>query len=272
MAETKHILTRREQALAGLNLSGRGLEIGGGYSPMATRADFDVDHLDRADTASLVEKYAVQNIDTAQIQPVDFVWDGQPYAALVGERRYDWIIASHVIEHVPDPITFLKDCSSILTDEGVLSLVVPDKRYCFDFYRPASGLARFVDAHVRAETKTSAGAAVEHIINAAAIDGRIAWDTAQAGAIPDFVHSPEQARAIFESVVGAHDSPDIHVWAFTPYSFRLLAEDFRALGLTDLRECSWHESQGGEFFVQLSRRGRGPELDRAALALRALSS
>jgi SAM-dependent methyltransferase len=270
MAKPKQVITRSEQALSKLNLSGRGLEIGGGYSPIVTKADFNVDHLDRADTTSLVAKYAAQDIDTSRIQPVDFVWTGQPYAALVGDRRYDWIIASHVIEHVPDPITFLKDCSSILTDEGVLSLVVPDKRFCFDFYRPASGLARFIDAHVRAETKTSVGATIEHIINAAAIDGRIAWDAAQRG-VPRFVHSLEQARQVYNSIRG-DDSPDIHVWAFTPYSFRLLTEDFWALGLTDVRECSWHEGQAGEFFIQLSRRGQGPEMDRAALALRALSS
>jgi SAM-dependent methyltransferase len=202
---------------------------------------------------------------------VDFVWSGQSYAELVGERRYDWVIASHVIEHVPDPIRFLNDCSSILTDDGVLSLVIPDKRYCFDFYRPASGLARIIDAYVRAETGTSPGAAVEHVINAAAIDGAIAWDHTRTDSLR-FVHTVDQARAVYQSVIAEGASHDIHVWTFTPYSFRLLAEDLCGLGLSDLRERSWLDTQGGEFFIQLSRGGTGPQLDRSTLAMHAVAS
>ncbi|MBV8642737.1 MAG: methyltransferase domain-containing protein [Candidatus Eremiobacteraeota bacterium] len=263
---------RRSHILTGLDLGGVGLEIGGGYNPVASKDAYRVDHLDHADQAGLIAKYAAQGIDTSRIQPIDFVWSGQPYAELVGERRYDWIIASHVIEHVPDPVGFLRDCASVLAPSGVLSLVVPDKRFCFDHYRPPSALARLIDAHVRGETRTTAGAAVEHVMYASVVDGAITWEPTTNGSEPTFLHTVEQARAMFDSVVRDGASHDIHAWAFTPQSFRLVVEDLFQLGLTPLRERAWHDTQGYEFFVQLARDGSGPDVDRATLARTALSA
>ena len=267
---------RREYILAGLDLRGGGLEIGGGYNPVAAKDTYRVDHLDHADQAGLIAKYDAQGIDTSRIQHVDYVWSGQSYRELVGEKRYDWIVASHVIEHVPDPIHFLNDCAAILAEDGVLSLAVPDKRVCFDYYRPPTGLARLVDAFVRGDTRTTVGAVVEHHLYAAAADGVIAWDDAFAHEAPRFVHTVEQVRWLYEQMV--HDrnavaqSQDVHAWAFTPQSFRLVVEDLFQLGLTPLRERAWHDTQGYEFFVQLARDGSGPDVDRATLARTALSA
>ncbi len=265
------MVDRRNLILAGLQLDGLGLEIGGGYNPIASRDDFRVEHLDRADRAGLIEKYAAEGIDTSRIQHVDYVWSGQAYAELVGEKRYDWIIASHVIEHVPNPIGFLNDCAAILADGGVLSLVIPDKRSCFDYYRPTTGLARFVDAFVLGDTRTTAGAVVEHLMYAATVDGAITWNEQSEHATPQFLHTSEQARDAFDSVVRDHVYHDVHAWVFTPYSFRMIAEDLYRLGLTTLRELAWHDTEGIEFFIQLSRSGAGPDVTRDTLALEALT-
>src|SRR6266566_3060251 len=40
----------------------------------------------------------------------------------------------------------LDDCDSLLKKGGVLSLVVPDKRYCFDRFRPLTDVGRVIDA------------------------------------------------------------------------------------------------------------------------------
>jgi FlaA1/EpsC-like NDP-sugar epimerase len=41
-------------------------------------------------------------------------------------KKFDIIIARHVIEHVTDPVEFLKLCQSILTDNGVIYIEVPN--------------------------------------------------------------------------------------------------------------------------------------------------
>jgi 2-polyprenyl-3-methyl-5-hydroxy-6-metoxy-1,4-benzoquinol methylase len=266
------IAHRRDRILSGLNLAGAGLEIGGGYNPITCKDEFRVDHLDHADRDTLIAKFASQGIDTSRIQAVDYVWSGQTYAELVGEKRYDWIIASHVIEHVPNPIQFLNDCTEILSESGILSLVIPDKRFCFDYYRPPSGLARLIDAFVAGDTRTTAGSVVEHIMYAATVDGAITWDRTAEHSAPKFLHTAEQARGLYDSIAQDGAFHDVHAWAFTPASFRLVADDLNRLGLISLRECSWHDTEGYEFYVQLSRQGDGPDVGRATLAKSAISA
>jgi Methyltransferase domain len=58
--------------------------------------------------------------------------------------RYDLVIANHVIEHVPDPITWLEQLAEI---GDTLFLSVPDRRYTFDYLRPVSTVAELVRAH-----------------------------------------------------------------------------------------------------------------------------
>ena len=51
------------------------------------------------------------------------------------DERFDLVLASHVLEHTTSLIDFLNECTPLLADNGVLALVVPDHRYCFDRFR-----------------------------------------------------------------------------------------------------------------------------------------
>ena len=95
--------------------------------------------------------------------------------------------------------------------------------------------------------------------------GKIGWELDERAA-PTFASSIESARntALAARQEGAY--VDVHVWRFTLSSFRLLIEDLFGLGAISLRESSiipWH---GNEFFVALSRKGRGPGASRDELA------
>ena len=98
-----------------------------------------VETIDHATREELVDKYRPHNVDVSQIETVDWVWKGEPLDELLGPERhgaYDFFIASHVIEHFPDLLGFLRNVENLLRVGGVLSLVIPDKRYCFDFFKP----------------------------------------------------------------------------------------------------------------------------------------
>ena len=138
--------TREEILLNGIDKRSFGLEIGPSHSPVAAKREgFNVRVLDHLDAAGLRAKYADHGVDVAAIEEVDYVWSGQPLEELVGEARFDWIIASHVIEHVPDLVGFLNSCGRILAPDGLLSLAIPDKRYCFDCQRENTALGRVID-------------------------------------------------------------------------------------------------------------------------------
>jgi len=135
-------MTREEIILSHIKRDGLGLEIGAGGAPVAPKKQgFRVHVLDHCDKKALIEKYRRHEVNIENIEEVDFVWDGRSYTELIGRRHiYDWIIGSHVLEHTTDLIGFLNDCDSLLKKDGVLSLAVPDKRYCFDRFRPLSGI------------------------------------------------------------------------------------------------------------------------------------
>ena len=124
-------MERNDKILEHVHRSGKGIEIGPSIDPIAPKREgFDVDVIDHMNRADLVAQYDVHGYDTNVIEDVDFVWTGERYADLVGKTgHYDWIIASHVIEHIPDLVGFLVECSELLNEDGVISLVVPDKRY-----------------------------------------------------------------------------------------------------------------------------------------------
>lgn len=144
-------MIREDKLLRHVVRNGKGMEIGPSHRPTAPKkAGYDVDIIDHLTREELVNKYRHHGVDIDAIEEVDYVWRGEKYAWLTGKtKHYDWIIASHVIEHTPDLIGFLKECDSILKDDGVVSLAIPDKRFCFDHFRPITGVSKVIDHHLQ---------------------------------------------------------------------------------------------------------------------------
>ncbi|WP_147300618.1 hypothetical protein [Lysobacter silvisoli] len=150
----------------------------------------------------------------------------------------------------------------------MLSLAVPDKRYCFDRFRPSTGLSQLVDAHLEPRAHHNPGRVADYFLNVVKLEGRIAWDGQHAqgrrlGEV-EFAHTAQDARRGIEAA-GQGAYPDIHAWCFTPNWFRLLLGHLHRLGLAALRESSFHPTVGHEFYVALSRGGSGSGQDRLAL-------
>jgi 2-polyprenyl-3-methyl-5-hydroxy-6-metoxy-1,4-benzoquinol methylase len=61
----------------------------------------------------------------ATVQSADAVYVGGPEAIPL-EKRFDCIIATHVIEHVYEPLRFVQDLTRRLRDGGWLVLAAPD--------------------------------------------------------------------------------------------------------------------------------------------------
>jgi SAM-dependent methyltransferase len=257
-------MDRTTRILQHLKQDGRGLEIGPSHAPVAPRAKgFNVKILDHLPAEGLREKYRPLVPDVSAIEEVDYVWNGEPFADLVGPgTRFDWIIASHVIEHSTCLISFLNDCASILAEGGVIALVVPDKRYCFDAFREKTGLGKVIDVYAGRPSRHSAGTAAEFYLNIATKKGAITWHAMAAPGGMTLLHGLDDARRAINEIERNNAFIDLHNWVFTPTSFRLIVEDLYQLGYTTLREAALAPTLGHEFFVWLSREGRGPQIDR----------
>lgn len=248
-------MTRIDKALYALNKNGMGLEIGPSHNPIAPKSKgFNVHILDHASAAELKTKYQGHGVNLENIEDVDYVWSGQPLTELVGETDYyDWIIASHVIEHVPDLVFFLQQCEKLLKQGGVLSLVIPDKRYCFDYFSACSSSGNVLDAYAEKRVKPSHGQVFDHFANACKRKGNIAWSSDGQGIPDELAHTTDVAKEQFTKSVSAADYIDVHCWRFTPTSFLLIINDLNELGLINLTAVHTFDTVGCEFFVTLRR-------------------
>ena len=245
-------ITREEILLHGIDKRSLGLEIGPSHCPVAAKREgFNVRVLDHLDAEGLRAKYADHGVDVAAIEEVDYVWSGQPLEELVGETRFAWIIASHVIEHVPDLVGFLNSCAQILAPEGLLSLAIPDKRYCFDCQRENTALGRVIDVALAKPTNHSPGTAAEYFLKVCRKGGQIAWGEGHVGDL-QLVHGLSDALQAMTRVREGHYY-DLHEWVFTPDSFRGLIGDLHDLRMIELEEQCFHATRGHEFFVTLRK-------------------
>lgn len=261
--------SRVDKALKMVDRKGLGLEIGPSHNPIAPkRGGFNVRILDHATQEELIEKYRGHGVHLDNIEEVDYVWHGEPLSELVGNERYDWIIASHVIEHTPDLVDFLQQCEKLLKPEGVLSLVIPDKRYCFDYFRWPSSTGDVLQAYVEKRRRHTLGTVFDHFSQASSLNGNIAWGKSQSGTL-SLMHTLVEAKKMMEASVSGSEYVDVHQWRFTPASFRLILSDLKALQLITLVETHLFDTTGCEFFMALVKSAEQPISDRLSLSLQA---
>ncbi len=250
---------RMVRILENIDKNGYGIEIGASHNPIAPkRFGFKTHVIDHLDRKGLVEKYLSYNVNigrenTDKIEEVDFVWKGGSLVDLIGsEWCYDWIIASHVIEHIPDLIFFLQQSEALLKPGGKLSLAVPDKRYCFDHFGSVDLTGAFLDAHKERRIKPSPGQIFNFFSNCCYRKGHPTWYHGFVGDM-SLMHTFEYSKQMLEKAESGSEYIDVHCWKFTPESFRLVIGDLQKLGLLGMKITQEYEEGGFEFFVTLEK-------------------
>jgi hypothetical protein len=264
--------TRRSRLTAGLNLDGLGLEIGASHAPIVPkRADYKIEIADHSNADDLREYFRSDpTVDISNIEEVDYITGGRSIAKTINSPdRYDYIIASHVIEHVPDLFGFLRDCETLLKPDGVLSLAVPDMRYCFDALQSRSTTGMVLQASLNEPHRPSSAAVFDYIANRSAKNNHGVWRRFDPRPLK-ICNSLADAKAKFDEYVSSDEHADIHVSRFVPSSFRLIAKDLHDMNLIALRETSFSAPGGFEFFAKFSRNGNSLNDDRQTLAIRAM--
>lgn len=128
-----------ENQLLSRHLRGRGVEIGALWRKFPARHGSIVWYVDRVRPAALRREYP--EVAHQLILP-DVVADaGQlPFR----DGSLDFLIASHVLEHMPFPLTTLRHWYRTLSPGGILLLKIPDKRYTFDTRRQRTPLQHLI--------------------------------------------------------------------------------------------------------------------------------
>jgi SAM-dependent methyltransferase len=128
-----------ENVRLGRHIRGRGVEIGALWRQFPLPRHASAWYVDRLNCDELNTHYPEL---TGQILKPHLLADAVdlpfPRASL------KFLIASHVLEHLPFPLAALRAWYNVLAPGGVLLLRVPDKRYTFDRRRNRTPLARLV--------------------------------------------------------------------------------------------------------------------------------
>lgn len=256
-------MNKKELATRSIILNkGIGLEIGPLTAPIVTKDEAKVFYLDHASTSDLKKKYAAESAEFLnQILPVDYVLINNSLKETVKDKKFDYVIASHVIEHVPDIVSWLKDIASILKPNGILSLVIPDKRYTFDITRNESILADVIGAFIEKRTKASPSSIYDYFAECRTnIVAAEVWSNES----KDFSKKPhicslDEAYRRSDDGFRFKDYVDVHCYAFTPHSFmnilrRLIEHDLLDYEVIDFQDTEKYQL---EFYVTLKKCNKG---------------
>ena len=248
--------------LQGIDRNSNILELGPSMSPMAPRsAGWNVTVVDHATQEELIEKYRNDvHVTVANIEKVDHVWRNGALHDSVPEAlhgTFDVLIASHVIEHIPDPIGFLNSAERLLHPQrGTLALSVPDKRWCFDYFKQVSTTGQMLEAHRRKAQRHGAATRFDASAYVAFDGNRTSWGRERLAELylPDTL---DHAFAEFQAWSPEPDAPyvDCHAWHFTPASFELLILELGGVSVSDWH-IEWLSSRPSVEFMTRLKRGR----------------
>lgn len=109
------------------------LEIGAQAQPTLSKDEYNISFLDYV-TREEQRQYCQSSDDFERVPETDILVKNDKYTSFTTDT-YDLIIANHVIEHVSCVITWLRELESMLNENGLLFLTIPDKKFSFDKYR-----------------------------------------------------------------------------------------------------------------------------------------
>jgi SAM-dependent methyltransferase len=253
----------RARLLGNLDPAGTlGVEIGALHAPTVTRAEGRVLYVDHLPTETLRRTLRHPGVHPDDVLPVDIVWPGPApggvsLAAAIGEPA-GYVIARHVIEHVPDLIGWLQHIHAALRPGGILGLAIPDRRVTFDSCRNDSTIGEVVAAHLEQRRRPSPSQIIEAAaFSAAAGSG---WRAEQGRGLPPATLAalPDLFRWLKHHPGIAEQTIDVHCWVFTPCSFLALAEALAVIGCFPFVIEAFYPTEPGAIEFQLRLRATSP--------------
>ena len=170
-------------------------------------------------------------------------------------HTFDYVVASHMIEHAPNLLLFLSEVHNILKPGGTCVLIIPDKRFTFDINRPVSTFGSVLESFLSKATYPSISAVYDHSAMAINANGHNLWHG---------IVNADDSRLLASENIGweaAHRVHkeghyyDVHVNIFTPESFCSILEKAISHEIVFFEVSKFVDTQVGqiEFMLQLKK-------------------
>lgn len=211
------------------------LEIGALDWATFRRPDYDIyyaDYASRLELSKKADKYPRFKFEG--LVDVDYVINGMPYSEGI-DKRFELIIANHVIEHIPDVISWLLDLGRLLTSEGILFLSVPDRRYTFDILRRESNFIDLIRPYVTRQKRPDFVNILDHLWHHKEVKAAEVWANKHLGALDRMRFGHHEA---IENAKNAARQAyaDVHCHVFTKSSFVSVMTELQKFGLVSFAD------------------------------------
>jgi hypothetical protein len=158
---------------------GIGAEIGPLNIPLLSKQEANVLYVDHLDSEGLRKKYSSLTDIVEVDRPMINV---SLEETLQSDAPLNYIVASQVFEHVPNPIRWLKEIATVLRQGGLAALSLPDRRLTFDFLREETRPADIVSAYLEDAAIPDVRSVYDHHSQASFIN--MQWATSES-VLPD---------------------------------------------------------------------------------------
>lgn len=252
---------RRRYLFSRFKLAGRKvLELGALDMPTFEPHEANVDYMDYYSDDEFREMAARGGLSRPleNLVSVSHVVKDKYFASRVLDR-YDLVIAAHVIEHIPDPITWLSELSELLTPEGCIFLAIPDRRFTLDYLRRESTAVDLVHNFHAGLTSPDLYTVTDFLYFKRNIRGHEVWRT------PEVVEEriaeasmtlPAAFAQAERALASGSEHANVHCSVFSHPTFAELWRGVAQTGIVDLelRELADVQRDGNEFWALLCKR------------------
>lgn len=170
--------------------------------------------------------------------------------------KYDYIISSHVLEHVPDFLGILEQQRELLADNGTIAFVLPCSKGTAEYFRPETTASELLNAYLLGYTRPTPAMVYEArkhcftfknepLDNVNFADVKLEFPPAV------WFNDAQQAVSTYT---------DAHCWAFTTQGFKNVMDELRAVGCFpfDIIDIDEHTITAtghcNEFYIKLRPR------------------
>ena len=250
---------RQSKILASIDYKNKqGLEFGPLASPILNKTVANVQYVDFASQDYLREKYKSDpSVDISKIDEVDIILGSNSILDFAKPDSFDFVIASHVLEHVPNLIGWLQEIQILLKPEGQVGLALPDMRFTFDHLRNTSKTSDIAAAYYKKSRSPSPEQILDHLLYFSSIDVDAAWRSLIRNEPRVKVFDNSLRLASFP-VIDAIDNGtyhDVHCWVFSDLEFCKLMLWLCEEDLITFSSQTFFPTQLGEFefFLTLAK-------------------
>lgn len=216
------------------SIRGDGLEIGAFHSPIPVGEDARVTYVDLL-PPEIQQRYFPEVPEDVPVVTPDLVLPADDLHS-IAEGALDFVLASHLLEHIANPVGALVEWHRVLRTGGFLYLVLPDMRHTFD----------------RDRVRTT----LDHLV----------LDAQQDRAHPDRLARDAEHYREWAGIVNSLDDPGqrdfwaghlvkiqypIHFHCWQPEDIRDLFHEIDKIGMAHFRICGEAVMKGGYEFVFL---------------------